>query len=323
MIVDPVTVQPEQPIAEALEIMQRFHISGLPVTRDGKLVGILTNRDLRFEKRLDRTVAEVMTKRAPGHGAPGHHARGGQGDPAPLPHREAAGRRRARHAARPHHGQGHREGHPLPERRQGRARPPARRRARSAPVPTARSAPRRWCAPGADVLVIDTAHGHSQVGHRDRARRSSALFPTIDLVAGNVATAEGAAALIEAGADGIKVGMGPASICTTRVVSGVGVPQLTAIADAVGAGRARRRAGDRRRRHQVLRRHHEGARRRRAHRDDRRPVRRHRGEPGRDDPLPGPHLQALPRHGLARGHARARGQPQPLLPGRGGAPSSA
>ena len=96
MIVDPVTVHPEQPIAEALEIMQRYHISGLPVTRDGKLVGILTNRDLRFEKRLDRTVGEVMTQRAAwSPAAPGITLERGEGDPAPLPHREAAGGRRA------------------------------------------------------------------------------------------------------------------------------------------------------------------------------------------------------------------------------------
>ena len=125
MIVDPVTVSPELLIAEALEIMQRFHISGLPVTREGKLVGILTNRDLRFEKRLDRTRGRRDDARAPRHRPAGDHSRRSEGDPAPLSHREAARRRRPRQPARPHHREGHREGHPLPQRGQGRSRPPA------------------------------------------------------------------------------------------------------------------------------------------------------------------------------------------------------
>ena len=233
MIVDPVTVHPDQPIAQALEIMQQYHISGLPVTRDGKLVGILTNRDLRFEKRTDRTVREVMTSERLVTARPGitleeakeilhryrieklpvideqNTLRGlitvkdiEKAIRYPFAAKDALGRLRVGAAI----GTG-------PDREQ---RAEALVRA------------------GVDALVIDTAHGHTQ-SVVDTVHAVKGAFPSIDLVAGNVATGEGAAALITAGADGIKVGMGPASICTTRVVSGVGAPQLTAIADAVAA----------------------------------------------------------------------------------------
>jgi IMP dehydrogenase len=231
MIVDPVTVHPDQPIAQALEIMQQYRISGLPVTRDGKLVGILTNRDLRFEKRTDRTVREVMTSERLITAKPGitleqakeilHRYRIeklpviDEGNTLrglitvkdiekairyPYAAKDALGRLRVGAAI----GTG-------PDREQ---RAEALVRA------------------GADALVIDTAHGHT-LSVVETVQAVKGAFPKIDVVAGNVATAEGATALIKAGADGIKVGMGPASICTTRVVSGVGAPQLTAIADAV------------------------------------------------------------------------------------------
>jgi len=230
MIIDPVTVHPDQPIAEALDVMRRYKISGLPVTKDGTLVGILTNRDLRFEKRLDRRVAEVMTKERLVTARPGisledakeilHQHRieklliVDDGDrlrglitvkdinkSAQFPDacKDSYGRLRVAGAI----GTG--------EDRRERAE--------------------RLVAVGADVLIIDTAHGHSG-NVIETVKEIRAAFPDVDLVAGNIATAEGARALAEAGADGLKVGMGPASICTTRVVSGVGVPQLTAIAAA-------------------------------------------------------------------------------------------
>jgi IMP dehydrogenase len=232
MIVDPVTVRPEQPIAEALEIMQRFRISGLPVTRDGTLVGILTNRDLRFEKRLDRTVAEVMTREKLVTARPGitldeakeilhryrieklpvvderNNLRGlitvkdiEKAIRYPNAAKDELGRLRVAGAI----GTG-------PDRE---ARAEALVRA------------------GVDVLVIDTAHGHAS-SVIETVQAIKGAFPKVDLMAGNVASEAGAAALVKAGADAIKVGMGPASICTTRVVSGVGVPQLTAILDAAG-----------------------------------------------------------------------------------------
>ena len=131
-----------------------------------------------------------------------------------------------------------------------------------------------------DVLVVDTAHGHSRVGRRDGAPRSRSEWD-VQVIAGNVATAEAAEALIDAGADAVKVGIGPGSICTTRVVAGVGVPQVTAIFDCAEVGVAARRPRHRRRRPHVLGRHREGDRRRRRHGDDRLDARRHRREPGR------------------------------------------
>ncbi len=231
MIADPITISPDLPIAQAREIMQRYHISGLPVTKDGKLVGILTNRDLRFEKRLDRLVSEVMTKDRLITARPGvsleeakeilhrhkiekllvvddrMHLKGlitvkdiEKTNQYPEACKDGLGRLRVGAAV----GTG--------EDREARAEALVRA--------------------GVDVLVVDTAHGHtSSVIETIHALKHA--FPALDLMAGNVATAEGTRALIQAGADGIKVGMGPASICTTRVVSGVGMPQLTAIAESV------------------------------------------------------------------------------------------
>ena len=232
MIVDPVTVHPEQPIAEALAIMQRYRISGLPVTRGGQLVGILTNRDLRFEKRLDRTVGEVMTKEQLVTAQPGVTLE----EAKEILHRYRIEK--------------------LPvvdERDQLRGLITVKDIEKTIRFPNAAkdglgrlrvggaigTGPDREARAEAlvraavDVLVVDTAHGHS-AAVIETVRAIKGAFPRVDLVAGNVATADAAAVLIKAGADAIKVGMGPASICTTRVVSGVGVPQLTAIRDAAG-----------------------------------------------------------------------------------------
>jgi len=232
MIVDPITVRPEQRISEALEIMQRFHISGLPVTRDGTLVGILTNRDLRFEKRLDRTVSEVMTRERLVTARPGVTLE----EAKEILHRYRIEK--------------------LPvvdERDQLRGLITVKDIEKTIRFPNAAkdglgrlrvggaigTGPDREARAEAlvraavDVLVVDTAHGHS-AAVIETVRAIKGAFPRVDLVAGNVATADAAAVLIKAGADAIKVGMGPASICTTRVVSGVGVPQLTAIRDAAG-----------------------------------------------------------------------------------------
>ena len=235
MIMDPVTVDPEQRIADALEVMHRYHISGLPVTHQGKLVGILTNRDLRFEKRLDRKVREVMTREHLITGRPGI----GLEEAKEILHAnriekllivDAENRLKGlitvkdiqKAAQYPNACKDH----------LGRLRVAAAigtgddREARV----------ERLVRAGADALVIDTAHGHSN-NVVDTLRDIKAAHPTVEVIAGNVATAEGARALARAGADAIKVGMGPASICTTRVVSGVGVPQLTAIADCAKVSR--------------------------------------------------------------------------------------
>src|SRR5256885_953775 len=232
MIVDPVTVHPEQPIAEALAIMQRYRISGLPVTRGGQLVGILTNRDLRFEKRLDRTVGEVMTKEKLVTAQPGvtleqakeilHRYRieklpvtAERDQPRGLiTVKDIEKTIRSPNAAKDELGR-LRVGGAIGTGPDREARAEALVRA------------------AVDVLVVDTAHGHS-AAVIETVRAIKGAFPRVDLVAGNVATADAAAVLIKAGADAIKVGMGPASICTTRVVSGVGVPQLTTIGEAAG-----------------------------------------------------------------------------------------
>ena len=235
MIMDPVTVHPEQPIAEVLEIMSRFKISGLPVTVDGHLVGIITNRDLRFEKQLDRKVKEVMTKENL------------------VTARLGIGLEQAKEILHQHRieklliidEQRHLRGlitvkdiekaiqYPHASK-DGLGRLRVGGAIGTGPDTLERS--EALIRAGADVLVIDTAHGHSD-NVIDACRLVKDAHPKVEIVAGNVATTEGAKALVEAGADGIKVGMGPASICTTRVVSGVGVPQLTAIADCARVAR--------------------------------------------------------------------------------------
>jgi len=230
MISDPVTVSPEQRIEDALAVMQRFHISGLPVTQGGRLVGILTHRDLRFEKRLDRKVAEVMTKDNLVTAKPGvsleqakdilhanriekllvvdddYRLRGlitvkdiQKTIEYPLACKDEQGRLRCGGAV----GVG-------PDREE---RVEALVRA------------------GVDILGVDTAHGHSK-NVLDAVRDIKASYADLEVIAGNVGTEEGARALVQAGADGVKVGMGVGSICTTRIISGVGVPQLTAVLGA-------------------------------------------------------------------------------------------
>ncbi len=238
VIINPITVTPDTTIAQAREIMDRSHISGLPVIKDDKLVGILTNRDLRFEKRLDRLVSEVMTKDNLVTAWPGisreeaedilhthriekllvvdeaMHLKG------LITVKDIEKTSQHPHACKDEY---------------GRLRVAAAigtgddREARTEAVVES----------GTDVVVLDTAHGHT-TSVIETLRSLKQNFRGLEIVAGNVATAEGAQALIEAGADGIKVGIGPASICTTRMVSGVGVPQLTAVVDTV---RVAERAG--------------------------------------------------------------------------------
>ena len=248
------------------------------------------------------------------HHRRGDDAGGGQGAPAQEPHREAAGDRRRRPAQGPDHHQGHREGAAAPVRGQGRLRPPARRRGGRRRAPIATSASTR-CSRRAATSSASTPRTGTRAACVQAVADVRRNFPKAQLIAGNVATGEGALALSKAGADAVKVGIGPGSICTTRVVAGVGVPQITAINDCAKALASTDTPPGRRRRHQVLGRRRQGDRRRRAHGDDRQPVRGHRRGAGRDHPVPGPQLQGVPGHGLDR--RDARGQPRPLLPGRG------
>lgn len=236
MIVDPVTMTPDHPLSDAVEVMERFRISGVPIVEEnGHLVGILTNRDLRFELRLDLPISEVMTKEnliTVPVGTTLNEAKAilqrhrvekllvvddnyrlkglitvkdiQKAIKYPLAAKDGLGRLRVAAAIGP-------TGDFLE-----RADELVRARV--------------------DALVIDTAHGHTE-GVLAAAKTIKTRFPEVDLVAGNIATAEATRDLISAGVDAVKVGMGPGSICTTRVVSGAGVPQITAILECARAGR--------------------------------------------------------------------------------------
>ncbi|ACD95616.1 IMP dehydrogenase [Trichlorobacter lovleyi] len=228
MIVDPITMRPTQKIREALEMMSRYRISGVPITKaNGKLVGILTNRDLRFETDYDLPISARMTKR--------------NLVTVPVGTTLEQAKEHLKHTrvekllvvddARFLKGL-----ITIKDIEKVKKYPNSckdslgRLRVGAAVGPTAEMEARMEALikAGVDVVVIDTAHGHSQ-GVIDAVIRAKSTFPGVEIIAGNIATAEAAAALIKAGADGIKVGIGPGSICTTRVVAGVGVPQITAI----------------------------------------------------------------------------------------------
>jgi IMP dehydrogenase len=236
MIVDPVTVEPEQKISDALEVMKRYRISGVPVTKKGKLVGILTNRDLRFETRYDLPIENVMTKENLITVAVGTTLE--EAEAILHKHRvekllvvddqyvlkglitvkDIQKKLKYPNAAKDE---------------QGRLRVGAALGTSGDYLERARELVNRKV----DVLAIDSAHGHSERVMQAIAAVKHAL-PEVQLIAGNVATLEGARDLIALGVDGIKVGIGPGSICTTRVVSGAGVPQITAIADCARAARS-------------------------------------------------------------------------------------
>ena len=235
MIVDPVTMEPEQPIRQALEVMRRYRISGVPVTRNGKLVGILTNRDLRFETELDQPIANVMTRENLVTVPVGTTL-------------EEAERILHRHRIEKllvvdeeYNLKGLITVKDIQKKlkypnaakdSQGRLRVGAAIGVTGDFLERAQE----LVARKVDVLVIDSAHAHSErVMKAVRVLREN--LPGVELVAGNVATYQGAAELIALGVDAIKVGIGPGSICTTRVVSGAGVPQLTAIAECARAAR--------------------------------------------------------------------------------------
>jgi IMP dehydrogenase len=227
MILNPITMHPEQKIYQALEIMRKYRISGVPITKNGKLVGILTNRDLRFEKKLDAEIATVMTKDRLITVPVGTTLE----ESKEILHKNRIEKllvvdeqnnlkglitikdiekiRKYPNSCKDHLGR-LRVGAAIGIGEDREARTEALIKA------------------GVDVLVIDTAHGHSK-DVLDAVLDTKENFPDCQLLAGNVATKEGALDLIKSGADAIKVGVGPGSICTTRVVAGVGIPQLSAI----------------------------------------------------------------------------------------------
>jgi len=235
IVVDPLTVAPTRTLADALAIMRHHRISGLPVVdADKRPLGILTNRDVRFERRLDLQVGEVMTKELV-------TVKDGVGidEAKELLHRhriekllvvDGAGKLKGLITIRDIE---QAEMHPAAATDDmGRLRVGA-----AVGVGADRDARiEALLAAGCDVICVDTAHGHS-AGVLQAVRDVRARFPKLQLVAGNVATGEATRALIDAGVNAVKVGVGPGSICTTRIVAGVGVPQLTAIGDAVAAAK--------------------------------------------------------------------------------------
>jgi len=234
MIIDPVTILPEAPLRDALDLMNRFRIGGIPVV-DSKhrLVGILTNRDLRFEKQLDRAVREVMTSSnlvTASVGTTFEEARTilQRNKIEKLPvvddQRVLIGLITFRDIMQV-------QQYPLA------CKDSLGRLVAGAAVGVTTDMMERVAAlvgVGVDVVVVDTAHGHS-AGVLRAVREVKAAYPGLQVIGGNVATGEGALALVQAGVDGVKVGVGPGSICTTRIVAGVGVPQLSAIFSAYQA----------------------------------------------------------------------------------------
>jgi IMP dehydrogenase len=233
---DPMTISPEMTVREVMALQQQYKISGFPVVKSGKVVGIVTNRDLRFEAELDQPVKSIMT---PQRKLVTVREGATRGEAMALMHRHRLERvlviddefrlmglvtvkdilKESEHpnACKDAHG----------KLRVGAA------------VGVGEGTDERVAAlveAGADVLVVDTAHGHAQ-GVLDRVKWIKARYPQVEVVGGNVGTGDGARALVDHGADGVKVGIGPGSICTTRIVAGVGVPQITAIqnvAEALG-----------------------------------------------------------------------------------------
>ncbi len=234
MISSPITLTPERSLRDALALMRKYQISGIPVTiGNGKLAGIITDRDIRFESELDRSVAEIMTKENVVTAPLGTTLEQAEeilqrNKIEKLPVVDTAGilkglitfkdiqkKKRFPHAAKDEGG----------------------RLLCGAALGVAENTLARveaLVSAKVDVVIVDTAHGHSQ-GVLDMVKKLKKLFPALEIIAGNVATKDGADALVEAGADAVKVGVGPGSICTTRIVAGVGVPQLTAVMEAAHA----------------------------------------------------------------------------------------
>jgi IMP dehydrogenase len=229
MILDPITIDPDQKIFEVLNIMEKYRISGVPVVKSSNLVGIITNRDLRFETDLEKKVGDVMTKENLATVPVGTTL---EESKALLHERriekllvvDDAGKlkglitikdiekvKKYPDACKDQHGR-------------------LRVGAAVGVGPDREERVARLVAANVDVIVIDAAHGHSK-GVVETTKEIRRDFPDLELVVGNVATAEGTRALIAAGADAVKVGIGPGSICTTRIIAGVGVPQMTAIMD--------------------------------------------------------------------------------------------
>jgi IMP dehydrogenase len=240
MIVDPITLSPSNRIYEALELMKKYRISGVPITDDGskegRLVGILTNRDLRFESKLDRSIGDIMTREnliTVPVGTTLDAAR-------EILHQHKVEKLLV--VDRDYRLKGLITVKDIQKavKYPNASKDSLGRLRCGAAIGVAKDTMERaeaLVAAGVDVLVVDTAHGHSQ-GVLDVVRRVRQRFADINLVAGNVATAEGTKALIDQGVDAVKIGIGAGSICTTRIVAGIGVPMITAITECARAAQA-------------------------------------------------------------------------------------
>jgi IMP dehydrogenase len=235
MIVDPVTMSPDAKVSDALDVMQKYKISGVPITSKGKLVGILTNRDLRFETRFDIPISKVMTQKNLITVPVGTTLE--QAEEILHEHRVEKllvvdDKYNLRGLITVKDIQKKLKYPGAAKDDKGRLRVSAAIGATGDFLERAQELAKAKV----DVLAIDSAHGHSALV-LEAVKRVKASLPEVDLIAGNVATFDGACDLVRAGVDGIKVGIGPGSICTTRIVTGVGVPQITAIAEATRATR--------------------------------------------------------------------------------------
>lgn len=233
IIVDPIYLAPDNTLSDADELMNKYHISGVPITENGKLVGIITNRDMRFETDLSRPISDIMTSKglitAPEHTTMEEAKRILQAHRIEkLPLVDDAGHLKGLITIR--------DIEKMRKFPNSNKDSDGRLKVAAAIGVTSDVEDRveALLDAKADVLVIDTAHGHSE-GVLQTIRRLRKVFPHLELIAGNVATYDATKALIEAGVSAVKVGIGPGSICTTRVIAGIGVPQITAIYDCAKA----------------------------------------------------------------------------------------
>lgn len=233
IIVDPIYLAPDNTLSDADELMNKYHISGVPITENGKLVGIITNRDMRFETDLSRPISDIMTSKglitAPEHTTMEEAKRILQAHRIEkLPLVDDAGQLKGLITIR--------DIEKMRKFPNSNKDSDGRLKVAAAIGVTSDVEDRveALLDAKADVLVIDTAHGHSE-GVLQTIRRLRKAFPHLELIAGNVATYDATKALIEAGVSAVKVGIGPGSICTTRVIAGIGVPQITAIYDCAKA----------------------------------------------------------------------------------------
>ncbi|MGO9146605.1 MAG: IMP dehydrogenase [Desulfomonilia bacterium] len=227
MIVDPITMRADQSIGEALKLMMHYRISGVPITVDGKLIGILTNRDLRFETDMNKPIGEAMTK---------ENLVTVKGSISLEDAKKLLHKYKIEKLPVVDEGYNLKGLITIKDIEKAQKYPHSAKDSRGrllvgaavGIMPNDEHRVHTLMKAGVDVLVVDTAHGHSK-GVMESVKAIKDLYPNAQVISGNVATKEATADLIKAGADGIKVGIGPGSICTTRVVAGVGVPQITAI----------------------------------------------------------------------------------------------